>query len=91
MIAKRFVIPGSTDEVELASYKPSAVAANHENLRRLKSTGEVVWVAEMPERTGDAYVDARLEGGSLTAWSWSCYRVVIELATGKITERVFTK
>jgi hypothetical protein len=51
-----------------------------------------VWVADLPDATGnDAYVAVKFEGGRLVAHSWSCYRVEIDIETGKILSKIFTK
>lgn len=80
-------IPQSSGPVVLLDDTESA-----ENLVRIDSLGNIVWVAELPEGNArDFYVQVGWDGVHLTANSWSCYRVVLDADTGRITERVFTK
>ena len=61
------------------------------NLARYTSNAVLVWTAELPESGTDSYVDAELKDGKLSANSWSCWFVEININTGKIIKSKFTK
>jgi hypothetical protein len=44
-----------------------------------------------PNGSADRWTEARIDGATVTAFSWSCYRVTIDVATGAELARVFTK
>jgi hypothetical protein len=51
-----------------------------------------MWVAELPTRSdNDAYVNAQIEAERVIAWSWSCFRVEIDIKSGIIENSTFTK
>jgi hypothetical protein len=51
-----------------------------------------VWVAKLPTRSdNDAYVNVQIEGERVVAWSWSCYRVELNMVSGSIENSTFTK
>jgi hypothetical protein len=62
-----------------------------ENLLLLKPDGTALWYAQLPTSSGDAYVDFEVSNSKLFANSWSCYRVEIDVQTGKILQQDFTK
>src|SRR5689334_8716989 len=49
-----------------------------ENLLLLDTSGAVLWRAQLPSSSSDAFVDFEFCDGKLIAHSWSCYRVEIE-------------
>ena len=61
-----------------------------ENLLRVRRNGEIVWSAST---TGshDWFVDFDFNSTALAAATWSCYRVGINLDTGKVTSEEFVK
>lgn len=62
------------------------------NLLRLRGDGSVAWQADLPTTSGDdAYVAVRTSGAQLLATTWSCYRVDIDVESGQILGKVFTK
>jgi hypothetical protein len=84
-------IPGSTEGIALYHYyRPDHPYGPFENLVRLRPDSSIVWHAELPE-SDDKYVTAYLHDGRLFARSWSCYEAEIDLATGRIIRKVFTK
>ena len=93
MKAKRIEIPGSSDFVQLLPFGTPGKPKQFRNLSRYSSSGDPVWTADLPTNVAlsDAYVDVALEDGRLFAWSWSCYRVELNIDTGKIETSVFTK
>jgi len=63
-----------------------------QNLIAIDNSGHILWKAELPDPlTGDMYVDISLQNNRLIAYSWSGYRVEIDLTSGQIISRKFTK
>jgi outer membrane protein assembly factor BamB len=89
--AKRIEIPGSSDFIELNPYDSFGPLTHARNLARHASTGESVWVAELPTSSGDAYVEALIVNDKVIGWSWSGYRVALNIESGKIETSAFTK
>ncbi|MBY0273392.1 MAG: hypothetical protein K2X02_08340 [Alphaproteobacteria bacterium] len=62
------------------------------NIICLNSKGEKIWTVELPTTdTGDSYFRMRFKNGKLIADSWKSYSCDIDVNTGKIIERIFTK
>jgi len=90
--AKRIEIPGSSDFIQLLPYDILDRPNHFQNLSRCLASGEKVWVDDLPTLSDiDAYVNAQIEGGRVIAWSWSCYRVELNIALGSIENSTFTK
>jgi hypothetical protein len=90
--AERIEIPGSSDFIQLLPYDSSGAPKQFQNLSRCLASGEKVWVAELPSRSdNDAYVNVQIEGERVVAWSWSCYRVELNMVSGSIENSTFTK
>ena len=53
--------------------------------------GSIAWQALPPAGGRDVWVSVALEGDSVVANSWSCFRVVYDVTTGSETARHFTK
>jgi hypothetical protein len=60
------------------------------NLIFYNPDGKIIWTAQLPQ-TKDSFVDFDLEDNMLYANSWSGFRVQIDLETGRILNRRFTK
>ncbi len=60
------------------------------NLLRVREDGMLVWRAESPP-SFEGYVSAAFVNGSLFANSWSGYRLQLDVSSGKIVSREFTK
>jgi len=82
-------VPGSEDTVVLVDYMggPTVFA----NLFRVTPDGAEIWRAQPPDTGPDAWTSARIEGDEVIAFSWSCFAVRLDLATGSELSRVFTK
>jgi hypothetical protein len=91
--ARRIEIPGSSDVIELLPYNSSGRPKHFQNLSRCSASGESLWVARLPTIPGDndAYVDAEIRDGRVLAWSWSCFRVELNIESGRIENSIFTK
>ena len=59
-------------------------------LVRLDSEGCILWRAT-PPTTQDCFVHATCDGRTLTANTWSCYLVSVDLQNGRVTVLAFTK
>ncbi len=85
-------VPGSLDFVRLLPYDGLGRPKHFQNLSRCLASGESVWIAELPTRSEpDSYVEAQIEGNRVIAWSWSCYRVELNIDSGAIEKSFFTK
>jgi hypothetical protein len=63
-----------------------------DNLLLLDSEGRIIWRAQLPDpSSGDSYTEFKYLNGHLTAFSWSCHRVAIDMKTGNILQSEFTK
>jgi len=69
---------------------PGALGAFN-NLFAVAARGERVWVAELPESGTDEYVGIPSRDHPLVASSWSGFRCTLDMATGRILRKVFTK
>jgi len=62
------------------------------NLMRVDSEGTVLWRASPPQTgVGDCFTHMGWDGHTLTANTWSCYRVAVNLDSGSVTVLEFTK
>ena len=62
------------------------------NLSCVEASGEVRWVAELPNLSGsDCFVSVRRDGNDLVANTFSGYAVRIDSATGERLSIKFTK
>jgi hypothetical protein len=81
-------VPKSADLVILSDDLPDDGGAN---LCRVRPDGSEVWRATPPDGPNDLWTEAEVDGDVVSAFSWSCYRVRLDLSTGCELERVFTK
>ena len=88
-VSKAIALPDISDMMVLLAY-PHHPRRLFSNLIRMRPDGSIVWHAELP--TGnDAYVDIEFRDGSLSAWSWSGYKALVDLDSGSIALKTFTK
>ena len=65
--------------------------AQAQNLKCFTKEGKLVWIAEHPTNsTNDSYTSISFDK-VLKAFSFGCYSVEIDIDTGKILRKVFTK
>ena len=88
-----FSLPGTTDGIVVLDWMdlPEGVESWHSfhNLVRIRSDGNTVWQAELPDAE-PSFVQAKWDEGVLFASAWShCCKVDPE--TGQILETTFTK
>jgi hypothetical protein len=79
-------IPNSDDAIVMLNHKQA-----FQNVLRCNSSGSIVWMAELPEKSGDVYTNLDWHEKKLIAFSWSCFIVLLDIETGKILSSVFTK
>jgi len=64
----------------------------YQRVLRCRPDGTIAWTAAPPtNQPDDAWTTVHLQDNQVSANSWSCFRVTLDLATGAETERVFTK
>ncbi len=84
-------VPGSDDGLVLYDYyRPEKRYGSFQNLVRIRPFGSIIFRAELPVGD-DTYVSAEISNGELFANSWGCYRVHLDISTGTVLQRVFTK
>jgi hypothetical protein len=83
-------LPCGDDCIILLGYYEASQTKLRANLRRLKMTGEVVWMASAPG-SSDIFINADLRGGRLVAWTWEGFMMTVDHDTGRVDEAVFTK
>jgi hypothetical protein len=83
-------LPCGDDYIILLDYYQSSQAKLWANLRRVRATGEVVWMASAPS-SSDIFTDVDWRDGRLVAWTWECFMVAVDHDTGRPGEVVFTK
>lgn len=71
-------------------YRPDHPYGGFQNLVRVRPDGSIVWRAELPGND-DKYVNAKLIEGRLSAHSYGGYDVDIDVDTGRIIDRQFSK
>jgi hypothetical protein len=85
-------IPDSNDKIALLNCQSGKVTSNtFRNILRCHPDGSVIWRAALPENSGDTYTRVDWSAQHLTAHSWSGFEVVLDVETGDIVSRVFTK
>ena len=80
-------IAGSNDVLVFSDSGPKLPRAA---LKRTRADGTVAWVV-LPPDSQHSWVSASIAGGIVTAHSWSCSHVNLDLESGQKVERVFTK
>jgi hypothetical protein len=61
------------------------------NLVRADPDGRVLWQATPPQGKQDCFTSVSWDGLTLTAFTWSCYRVAVNMQDGSVTVLAFTK
>ena len=90
-VVEAIQVPDSDECLVLYDYTAYS-GTKARNLVRLTVSLQVVWRAELPSSSGeDAFVGVELSDRGLEANTWSCYRVRIDLETGRLVESVFVK
>jgi hypothetical protein len=103
-VRRELPIPHSRDRLLLFAYEAAPPTRVFRNLLRCHPDNSVVWHARLPLDTyaqpyskdaTDCYTDAAILEFGFVRWveafSWSCYSVCIELRSGRLIRRTFTK
>jgi hypothetical protein len=78
--------------VLLDSYGAHAHANKRRNLVCIDSKGAIQWQARLPTNdTADTYTEMHLVSAGVSAFSWSCHRVLLDTLSGKILKDAYTK
>ena len=92
-ILDQIELPNSLGTVTLFDWMAEEVRDGR-NLIRTDPEGRELWRAEpafFDQGQKDCFVQMAWDGEVLTASTWSCFRVSIDLATGATTTLEFTK
>jgi len=90
-VVRRIELPDSLGSIVLYD-SDSHVSKHGSNLMRLNPDGQVLWKASLLGTQWDDYfIHVAWDGSTLAANTWSCYFVTLDMASGGITESVFTK
>src|SRR5260370_37400806 len=83
-------LPCGDDHIVLLDHYQASQSKVWVNLRRLKSTGDVVWAASTPS-SSDIFTDVDWRDGRLVARTWECFMITADQETGGPVEGLFTK
>ena len=78
------------DHIVLLDYQEASQSKVWANLRRVRSTGDIVWAASTPS-SSDIFTDVDWRDGRLVAWTWECFMITVDQETGRPVEVTFTK
>jgi hypothetical protein len=82
-------LPCGDDHIVLLDYYQASRSKVWANLRRLKSTGDVVWAAS-PPGSGDLFTDVDWRDRRLIASTWEGSMIAMDQETGRPLEVLFT-
>ena len=78
--------------IVLMEYTAQQSIQQFRNLVAYSLNNKQMWEAELPTTSGvEAYVDADIDNEELRAFSFSCFRCLINLDNGKIKKKTFAK
>ena len=83
-------LPCGDDHIVLLDYHEASQSKVWANLRRVRSTGDVVWAASAPN-SSDIFTNVDWRDGRLVAWTWECFMITVDQETGRPVEVIFTK
>jgi hypothetical protein len=83
-------LPCSDGHIVLLDYYQASQSKVWANLRRINSSGQVVWAAS-PPNSSDIFTNVEYRDGRLVAWTWGGFMISIDQETGKPIEALFTK
>ena len=83
-------LPCGDDHIVLLDYHEASQSKVWANLRRVRSTGDIVWAASTPS-SSDIFTDVDWRDGRLVAWTWECFMITVDQETGRPVEVIFTK
>jgi outer membrane protein assembly factor BamB len=83
-------LPCGDDHIVLLDYYQASQSKLWANLRRVNSTGTLVWAASAPG-SSDIFTDIAWRDGRLVAWTWEGFMITVDQETGKPVDVIFTK
>jgi hypothetical protein len=83
-------LPCGDDHIVLLDYYQASQSKVWANLRRVRSTGDIVWAATAPN-SSDIFTDVDWRDGRLVARTWECFMITVDQETGRPVEVIFTK
>ena len=93
-VVDQFVLPNQLGSITLYDWMADEVRDGR-NLIRTDQSGREMWRAEPTHYgdrgTEDCFTKMDWDGHHLTAFTWTCYRVAIDIETGVVTTIGFTK
>ena len=90
IVSKALVLQDGGHLVLIDYAKVPHVQGGITNLLRFNAEGLRMWAAEAIEY-GDVFTSMELNGDIISAFTWSCFSVAIDLDSGRIKSRIFTK
>jgi hypothetical protein len=84
------LLPIGGDFIVIFDHAEAAKAHLWANLWRVDAAGNTFWRVEAPH-SPNYFVNAKLDGNEIQAWTWACYLCRVDASTGKVLEAVFTK
>lgn len=90
-VFNRIELPENAGSITLFDWMAEEVKDGR-NLVRADADGRVLWQAE-PPTTGlkDCFTSMQWDGQTLTAFTWSCFEVAVDMQDGGVTILEFTK
>lgn len=89
-VLDRIDFPSSASSVLLFDW--STEGGRDHNLVKADSAGQLLWTAPLPTADPtDCFTSVQWDGQTLTANTWSCHRVSIDVGTGRTILLGFTK
>lgn len=79
------------DVIVLLDFASKTAPYRFSNLLRCRKDGSVVWRADLPVSGADAYTEFEWRNSKLLAFSWSGFTVEVDVSSGSIKEKIFTK
>lgn len=93
-ILNRIELPNRLGAISLFDWMAEEVQDGR-NLIRTTIDGIELWRAEPPlyreAGQNDCFTQIAWDGEALIAWTWSCFKVEVNLANGAVTTLAFTK
>ena len=77
------------DHIVLLDYQEASQSKVWANLRRVRSTGDIVW-AGIYAQLQRHFTDVDWRDGRLVAWTWECFMIIVDQETGRAVGVTFT-
>jgi hypothetical protein len=83
-------LPLGSDLIVLFDYHEASQKRVWDNLMRVRPDGTIVWRASPPTSTA-GFTKIEWIGGNLMAWTWECFMLRLDPASGRVLESTFMK